>query len=98
MGAVQPMQNDQTTQAFYAAADRFIWSVYEIGSHLDDIRQIWAELMDISQPQWLILMAIKELDQGIGVSGIDIAGKLHVHPTFIANRTKDLEKAGLLAR
>ena len=76
----------------------FIWNVVEIHSQLEDIHTSWAGLLGITEPQWLILMAITELDQGRGVAGIDIANKLRVHPAFVTNQTKALEKGGFLSR
>ncbi|MBR0699714.1 MarR family transcriptional regulator [Bradyrhizobium sp. 62B] len=76
----------------------FIWNVVEIHAQLDDIHTSWAGLLGITQPQWLILMAITELDQGQGVAGTDIANKLRVHPAFVTNQTKILEKGGFLSR
>jgi DNA-binding MarR family transcriptional regulator len=76
----------------------FIWNVVEIHSQLEDIHTSWAGLLGITEPQWLILMAITELDQGPGVAGIDIANKLRVHPAFVTNQTKTLEKSGFLSR
>jgi DNA-binding MarR family transcriptional regulator len=76
----------------------FIWNVVEINSQLEDIHTSWAELLGITEPQWLILMAITELDQGRGVAGTDIANKLRVHPAFVTNQTKSLEKGGFLSR
>jgi len=76
----------------------FIWNVVEINSQLDDIHTSWAELLGITEPQWLILMAITELDEGRGVAGTDIANKLRVHPAFVTNQTKSLEKGGFLSR
>lgn len=80
------------------AITEFIWNVVEINSQLEDIRTSWASLLGITEPQWLILMAITELDEGRGVAGTDIANKLRVHPAFVTNQTKSLEKAGLLSR
>lgn len=76
----------------------FIWNVVEIHSQLEDIHTSWAGLLGITEPQWLILMAITELDEGQGVAGIDIANKLRVHPAFVTNQTKTLEKNGFLSR
>lgn len=76
----------------------FIWNVVEIHCQLEDIHTSWAGLLGITEPQWLILMAITELDQGQGVAGIDIATKLRVHPAFVTNQTKTLEKSGFLSR
>ncbi len=80
------------------ATTDFIWNVIEIHTQLEDIHTSWAELLGITEPQWLILMAITELDEGKGVAGIDIANKLRVHPAFVTNQTKNLEKGGFLSR
>ncbi|MCP3477284.1 MarR family winged helix-turn-helix transcriptional regulator [Bradyrhizobium sp. CCGUVB1N3] len=77
----------------------FIWNVVEIHSQLEEIHKSWAELLGITEPQWLILMAIDELDDGgQGVAGIDVANKLRIHPAFVTNQTKSLEKDGFLSR
>lgn len=76
----------------------FIWNIVEIHAQLEDIHTSWAGLLGITQPQWLILMAITELDGGRGVAGIEIANKLRVHPAFVTNQTKILEKGGFLSR
>ncbi|WP_225158512.1 MarR family transcriptional regulator [Bradyrhizobium sp. IC4059] len=76
----------------------FIWNVVEIHSQIEEIHKSWAELLGMTEPQWLILMAIDELDQGRGVSGIAIANKLRIHPAFVTNQTKKLEAMVFLAR
>lgn len=52
----------------------------------------------LAEPQWLILMAIDELDQGRDASGIAVAKKMRIHPAFVTNQTKKLENVELLAR
>jgi DNA-binding MarR family transcriptional regulator len=76
----------------------FIWNIVEIHSQIEEIHKSWAELLGITEPQWLILFAINDLDGGRGVSGVDVASKLRIHPAFVTNQTKSLEKSGLLAR
>lgn len=80
------------------AARDFIWNIVEIHSQLEAIHKSWADLLGITEPQWLILMAIDELDAGRGVSGIAVANKLRIHPAFVTNQTKKLETMDLLAR
>lgn len=87
----------ETKQLDRAVID-FIWNIVEIHSQLEEIHKSWAQLLGISEPQWLILMAIDELDEGRGVSGIAVANKLRIHPAFVTNQTKRLEKIELLAR
>lgn len=88
------MADDQ----FDKAVNDFIWSIIEIHSQLEEIHKSWAEMLGITEPQWLILMAIDELDEGRGVSGVAIANKLRIHPAFVTNQTKKLEAIELLAR
>lgn len=76
----------------------FIWNIVEIHSQLEEIHKSWALILGISEPQWLILMAIAELDEGRGVAGISVANKLRIHPAFVTNQTKMLEAMGFLTR
>lgn len=85
-------------EQFDRAATDFIWNIVEIHSQLEEIHKSWAQLLGITEPQWLILMAIDELDEGRGASGIAVANKLRIHPAFVTNQTKRLEKMELLAR
>lgn len=83
---------------FDRAARDFIWNIVEIHSQLEEIHKGWAQILGITEPQWLILMAIDELDEGRGASGIAIANKLRIHPAFVTNQTKKLENMDLLSR
>ncbi|MGY4408365.1 DNA-binding MarR family transcriptional regulator [Bradyrhizobium sp. LB7.1] len=76
----------------------FIWNIVEIHSQLEEIHKSWAQMLGISEQQWLILMAIAELDEGRGVTGIAVANKLRIHPANITNQTKRLETMELLNR
>lgn len=93
-GKTKMGENDQLDRA----VRDFIWNIVEIHSQLEEIHKSWAEMMGITEPQWLILMAIDELDQGRGVSGVAVANKLRIHPAFVTNQTKRLENMELLTR
>ncbi|MCP3380445.1 MULTISPECIES: MarR family winged helix-turn-helix transcriptional regulator [unclassified Bradyrhizobium] len=80
------------------ALSDFIWNIVEVHSQLEEIHKSWAELLGITEPQWLMLMTIDELDEGRGVSGTAVANKLRIHPAFVTNQTKKLEHMELLAR
>ena len=77
---------------------QIIWDLMSISNHLEDMRRCWAKLFGISGPQWLILMAINDLDQGSGVSVGEVSAKVHAVSTFVTKQTKLLEKRGLLNR
>jgi DNA-binding MarR family transcriptional regulator len=75
-----------------------IWDFVSISNNLEDMRRAWAKLFGISGSQWLILMAIADLDQGKGVSVGDVSQKIHAVSTFVTTQTKILERMGLLNR
>lgn len=64
---------------------RVLWDVASINVHLDEIRNFWARTLGVSGPQWMILMALAELDRGQGVPVKDVSTLLHVDPSFVNN-------------
>ena len=77
---------------------QFSWSIASINVHFQEIRQFWAKALGISGPQWMILMAISDLDEGDGVSVKVVSKMLHVDPSFVTTQSKMLEKKGLMRR
>jgi DNA-binding MarR family transcriptional regulator len=77
---------------------QFTWQIASINVHLEEIRHFWAKALGISGPQWMILMALSDLDQGEGVSVKAVSKMLHVDPSFITTQSKMLEKKGLMRR
>jgi DNA-binding MarR family transcriptional regulator len=82
----------------YGVSHQIIWDFVAISNHLEDIRRFWAKLFGISGSQWLILMAISDLDKGNGVSVGDVSAKIQAVSTFVTTQTKLLEKLGLVNR
>jgi DNA-binding MarR family transcriptional regulator len=76
----------------------FVWDVISINIHLEEIRSVWARNLGITSPQWLILMAVNDLDRGKGASVRAVSTKLHVDPSFVTTQTKSLEKNGFVRR
>lgn len=74
------------------------WDIASINVHLEEIRSFWAKTLGITGPQWLILMALAELDQGQGVAVKVVSARLHVDPSFITTQSKILEKKGFMRR
>ena len=72
--------------------------VASIKVHLDELRDFWAKALSISGSQWMILMALVDLDKEDGVPVNVVSNKLHVDPSFITTQSKLLEKKGLLRR
>lgn len=92
--AVRPRINETTTDTIRT----LIWEIFSASSHLEKIRRAWAQLLDITGPQWLIMMALETLDTGDGVPVGEVSSKLHVNSTFITAQTKQLESAGYIKR
>jgi DNA-binding MarR family transcriptional regulator len=82
----------------YGISQQIIWDLVSISNHLEEMRRCWARLFGLSGPQWLILMAIDDLDLGSGVSVNDVSTKVHAVSTFVTKQTKMLEKHGLVSR
>lgn len=58
----------------------------------------WARTLGVSGPQWMILMALADLDQGEGVPVKVVSKMLHVDPSFVTTQSKMLEKKGFMRR
>jgi MarR family transcriptional regulator, organic hydroperoxide resistance regulator len=94
-GLGEPVPKNQKNQD---VVRQFAWQIASISIHLDEIRQYWARALGISGPQWMILMALADLDQGDGVSVKVVSKMLHVDPSFITTQSKMLEKKGFMRR
>lgn len=77
---------------------QFVWDIAAINVHIEEIRHFWARALDISGPQWMILMAVDDLDRGKGVPVKDVSAMLHVDPSFVTTQSKMLEKNGFVRR
>jgi DNA-binding MarR family transcriptional regulator len=80
------------------AARRFTWEIASINMHLEELCHFWATSLGITGPQWMILMALADLDKADGVPVNVVSKTLHVDPSFITTQSKLLEKKGLLRR
>lgn len=80
------------------AVRRFTWEIASISVHLEELRYFWAKALGVSGPQWMILMAIAELDQGDGIPVNAVARMLHVDSSFVTTQSKLLEKKGFMRR
>ncbi|HKO70058.1 MAG TPA: MarR family transcriptional regulator [Bradyrhizobium sp.] len=77
---------------------RFTWEVASINVYLQELRYFWAKALGISGPQWMILLALADLDQGEGVPVKVVSKMLHVDPSFVTTQSKLLEKKGFMRR
>jgi DNA-binding MarR family transcriptional regulator len=79
-------------------AQQLAWEIAAITVHLQEIRYFWAKTLGISGPQWAILMALADLDEGEGVPVKVVSKMLHVDPSFVTTQSKMLEKKGFMRR
>ncbi|NOJ46311.1 MarR family winged helix-turn-helix transcriptional regulator [Bradyrhizobium archetypum] len=79
-------------------ARQLAWEIAAINVHFQEIRYFWAKTLGISGPQWMILMALADLDQGEGVPVKVVSKMLHVDPSFVTTQSKMLEKKGFMRR
>jgi MarR family transcriptional regulator, organic hydroperoxide resistance regulator len=93
-GPSRKTANDLSNDAFR----KLLWEITSINVHLDQIRAYWAQNLGISGPQWMILMAVSDLDRGHGVPVKDVSAALRVDPSFVTTQSKMLEKMSLLRR
>jgi DNA-binding MarR family transcriptional regulator len=77
---------------------RFAWEIASISVHLEELRHFWAKTLGISGPQWMIVVALADLDQGDGVPVNAVSKMLHVDPSFVTTQSKLLEKKGFIRR
>jgi DNA-binding MarR family transcriptional regulator len=93
-----PPQDVEPNRKNQDSVRRFTWEIASISVHLDELRYFWAKALGISGPQWMILMAITELDQGEGIAVNAVAKMLHVDSSFVTTQSKLLEKKGFMRR
>jgi DNA-binding MarR family transcriptional regulator len=81
-----------------AVTDGIFWEMIAINAHIEEISFGWAKMMGVNVHQWMILMAIQDLDQGLGVSVGGVSAKLHTDPSIVTTQSKGLEKGGWIDR
>ena len=97
-GPAQRASLGSTTRKNQDVIRRFAWSIASISVHLEELRYFWGKALGISGPQWMILMALAEIDQADGVAVNVVSKKLHVDSSFITTQSKMLEKKGFIRR
>jgi MarR family transcriptional regulator, organic hydroperoxide resistance regulator len=80
------------------AIRRLSWEISSISAHLEELRYFWAKTLGISGPQWMIVVALADHDQGDGVPVNAVSKLLHVDPSFVTTQSKLLEKKGFVRR
>jgi MarR family transcriptional regulator, organic hydroperoxide resistance regulator len=89
---------DESAKKDQEAIRRFSWEIASISAYLEELRQFWAKTLGISGPQWMIVLALADHDQGDGVAVNVVSKMLHVDPSFVTTQSKILEKKGFVRR
>jgi MarR family transcriptional regulator, organic hydroperoxide resistance regulator len=87
----QPKADDQLIK-------RLSWVISSAGRCIDQLQYGWARTLGITQIQYLLLIAVADLDEGSGVTIRSAAKRLQVDPSFVKIQTKILEKRGYIQR
>ena len=75
---------------------QFIYDLSAAASLLEVARSYLAKQLNISSPQYNILMVVAQYQTEIGVTVSEVANHLHVTLAHVATESKILEKLGLL--
>jgi DNA-binding MarR family transcriptional regulator len=97
-GELSTVPMDETAKKNQDVVRRFAWEIASISVHLEEIRHFWAKTLGISGPQWMIIVALADLDKGEGVPVNTVSKMLHVDPSFVTTQSKLLEKKGFVRR
>jgi MarR family transcriptional regulator, organic hydroperoxide resistance regulator len=79
------------------ATRRLIHEINSISAHLEDLCRLWAQQLGVSGPQWKLLMALADADEG-GIPIHIVSKSLCVEPSFVTTQSKLLENRGLIHR
>jgi MarR family transcriptional regulator, organic hydroperoxide resistance regulator len=75
-----------------------VWAITSLNKAVESLHEKWADTLGITGAQWLVLLAIRDLDRVGGVAGTEVAHKMRVDPSFISSQTRVLLKQGLVSR
>ena len=79
---------DEAAKKSQDVVRRFAWEIASISVHLEEIRYFWAKALGISGPQWMMVVALADLDKGEGVPVNAVSKMLHVDPSFVTTQSK----------
>lgn len=97
-GAAAKTSTRQNAKQQNDPIEEFFWNIVSINAHFEDASFAWAQMLGVNVHQWMILMAIRELDKGGGISVRGVSAKLHSDPSFVTSQSKSLEKLGFVRR
>ena len=77
---------------------QLVYDLLTLSVRMNVVREHLARRMNISGPQYSVLIAIAQLQGANGVGGRALAKMLHVSTAFIATETGKLAQSGLVAK
>jgi DNA-binding MarR family transcriptional regulator len=75
-----------------------LYNLFTIGNRMEEVRRYLGSCIDISGPQFSLLMAVLELQESSGVSVGKIADHLHVAGTFVTAESAKLAQKDYLEK
>ena len=93
------MSERKSTDKLQDAAERLAWEIVSTSTRLDELRGIWARMIGITGPQWMIMMVLANAeDRVVGMPVGAVSRALRVDQSFVVTQSKLLEKKNLLRR
>jgi len=93
------MNERKSTDKLQDAAERLAWEIVSTSIRLDELRSIWAKMIGITGPQWMIMMVLANAeDRAVGLPVGAVSRALRVDQSFVVTQSKLLEKKNLLRR
>jgi DNA-binding MarR family transcriptional regulator len=93
------MSERKSTDKFQDAAERLAWEIVSTSIRLDELRGIWARMIGITGPQWMIMVVLANAeDRVVGMPVGAVSRALRVDQSFVVTQSKLLEKKNLVRR
>ncbi|MGY4314706.1 MarR family winged helix-turn-helix transcriptional regulator [Bradyrhizobium quebecense] len=93
------MTERKSTDKLQDAAERLAWEIVSTSIRLDELRSIWAKMIGITGPQWMIMTVLANAeDRSVGLPVGAVSRALRVDQSFVVTQSKLLEKKNLVRR
>ncbi|MCA1397149.1 MarR family transcriptional regulator [Bradyrhizobium sp. BRP56] len=93
------MTERKSTDKLQDATERLAWEIVSTSVRLEELRSIWAKMIGITGPQWMIMTVLANAeDRNIGLPVGAVSRALRVDQSFVVTQSKLLEKKNLLRR
>ncbi|WP_342712615.1 MarR family transcriptional regulator [Bradyrhizobium sp. B124] len=93
------MTERKSTDKLQDAAERLAWEIVSTSIRLDELRSIWAKMIGITGPQWMIMTVLANAeDRSVVLPVGAVSRALRVDQSFVVTQSKLLEKKNLVRR